>query len=193
MYGSSNGLAPAQAADLLAQRVLALPPIFDGGTGLAFLLNPPAKNKWQFFFNREIIPRLEVRGFVGEASGLKRKSAVRLVGPESAHVFHGSGMYGRPVDLYLSLKLSQLRRRKVQAVTSNLDRAAGIGFRAIFNEVWTQARPDDSAPRWLSFWASRVQSFIATYDSLLAASSRADEIRAAFTQVGLDHNAWFAR
>ncbi len=173
----SAALAHTEAAQVLAARLVSLPPIADGGTGLAFQFATPAKNKWHLFLNREVVPRVELRAFVGEVSRISRHNAQRFVRAADAHLFHSSGLYGRPVDLYLSFKMSQLRHRGIHVRAPNGGENAAIRFRQVCNEIWRKSRPDDVAPRWRSWWHWRFNRFIRAYDKLLFRGPSADELR----------------
>lgn len=191
-YGSSAVLTPAEAAGFLPARLLSLPPIVDGGNGLAFQFEPPSRNKCYLFLNREFFPRLELRAFVGEAAGISRKSAKQLVRSGAAHLFHGARVYGHPVDMYLSFKLAQLRRRNIHAFASDGGFHSAIRFRQTCSEIWDKTQQGDVAPRWEPFWPWDKSRLIRSYDQLIVESVNSEELKILFVQMGLDPMIWFS-
>lgn len=144
-YGSAVGLLSAEAARTLANRLVSLPSIADDGTGLSFQFQSTAKNKWHLFLNRSYSP-LELRASVGDAAKISSSSMRRLIKADAAHLYRRSGVYGRPVDIYLSFKLTELHRRSIHIHSPNEGAIAAIQFRRLcadygVSRIWEISLP----------------------------------------------------
>ena len=191
LYHSSAGMPPSEAATLLAAKLVSLPPIASGGTGLTFQLETPSMNKWHLFLSRDVFPRIELRAFDGEASKLDRHKARRLVDSGVAHLFHSSSRYGCPGDVYLSLKLYGLRQRGVHALAPEGDLSSAVRFRQLCNDVLNKPRGSEIAPQWFSWWSWQVNRFARSCDDLLLKSAGTRELGTMLSRMGLSLALWF--
>jgi hypothetical protein len=190
-YESSKGLGTEDAAKLVSRRLTALPAILDGGTGIAFHLEGVSeKDKWRLVFHRDVFPRIELETFVGEGRKLDSRGMEQLIKSGAGDLFQTSRLYGSAGDVYLSLKMSSLRQRRVHPLAPNGDLSAAVRFREICRQVWDKAHAAD-VPRWVSRWPWRVNSFVRGYDRLLLESAGQETLETALAQMGLNLALWF--
>lgn len=169
-----------------------MPPIIDGGTGLAFYLEGSSqKDKWQLVLHRDVFPRIELRTFVGEGRKLRRGGMERLVQAGAANLFQSSRLYGSAWDTYLWLKMSSLQQQRIHPIAPNGDLTAAVRFREICHDVWGKAHPDKIDPRWFSTWGWRTRRFVRSYDALLLESVEAGALEQTLVQMGLNLAVWF--
>ena len=190
-YRASVGLNADEAAVILSKQLVSLPVIMDGGSGLKFKIETKMKNEWHLFFMRDVFPRIELRALVGDATKIGQKQGKILVNNKAAHLFRDwSAIYGSTVDIYLSLKLSSFRQHvHIHAPGGNL--SGGIQFRKICRDIWDRAHPQNVVPRRMSFWFSRRDRFLHSFDKLLIESIGTEELNTMLSKMGLKQTLWF--
>jgi hypothetical protein len=179
------------AIAVLPKRLVSMPVIMDGGTGLAFQMETAGQPKWTLILHRDVFFRVELRAFVGDSGKLTRRQGERLVKTGTADLFANSwGVCGSPVDIYLSRKLSDLRARHVHPLTPEGGLAASAQLRQICRQVWEETYPRDVAPRFLSEWGWRLGHFVRNYDKLLFKSVGAEQLETVLAGMGISLNSW---
>jgi len=190
-YRSSGSMTVKDAIIALSRRLVSMPVIMDGGTGVGFQMETAGNPKWSLILHRDVFFRVELRTFVGDSQRLSQRKGKRLVTTGTAHLFKNLwGVRGVPVDIYLSRKLHELRARHVHPLMPDGGLVASAQFRQICRQVWDGAHPRNVAPRFLSVWGWRINRFVRSYDRLLVESASAEQLKTALDKMGMGMNLW---
>jgi hypothetical protein len=193
-HRSPGSMTTKDAISALSRRLVSMPVIVDGGTGIGFQMETAGNSRWSLILHRDVFFRVELRAFVGDSRRLSRRKGKRYVTTGTAHLFKNLwGVCGSPADIYLSRKLHELCTRHVHPLVPDGGLAAGAQFRQICRQAWENANPDDIAPRFLSIWGWRLGRFVRNYDNLIVRSVGPEQLESALSGMGVALNSWIPR